>query len=79
MRLISYKLGKHYEKAQQALADLDTEFLSVDDFINQQIKTLLAKQQEWAKEKEDYKKNKPVTTHMLRTRDVSCVTRPPLI
>ena len=45
-----------YEKAQQALADLDTGFLSLDDFINQQIKTLLAKQQEWAKEKEDYEK-----------------------
>jgi Arc/MetJ-type ribon-helix-helix transcriptional regulator len=45
-----------YEKLQQALTDLDTEYLSADDFINQQIRKLLLKHQEWAKEKEDYEK-----------------------
>ena len=45
-----------YEKMQQAITDLDTEFLSVDDFINQQIKNLFQKHQEWIKEKEDYEK-----------------------
>ena len=43
-----------YDRAQQALEDLGTEFLSVDDFINQQIRTLLQKHQEWSKQKEDY-------------------------
>ena len=43
-----------YDKIQQALTDLGTEFLSVDDFINQQIRNLLQMHQEWAKEKEDY-------------------------
>ncbi|MCW4001011.1 MAG: ribbon-helix-helix domain-containing protein [Candidatus Bathyarchaeota archaeon] len=43
-----------YERMQQALSDLDTEFLSVDDFINQQVHALLAKHQEWLKEKETY-------------------------
>ena len=45
-----------YEKMRQAITDLDTEFLSVDDFINQQIKKLLQKHQEWIKETEDYEK-----------------------
>src|SRR3989304_4931146 len=45
-----------YEKLQQALRDLDTEFLSVDDFIGQQIKGLLAKHAEWLKQREAYEK-----------------------
>jgi metal-responsive CopG/Arc/MetJ family transcriptional regulator len=45
-----------YDRIQQALADLDTEFLSVDDFISQQIHTLLQKHQEWIKEKEAYER-----------------------
>ncbi len=45
---------EEYEKAQQALHDLGTEFFSVDDFINEQIRGLLAKHQEWQKQKEDY-------------------------
>jgi Arc/MetJ-type ribon-helix-helix transcriptional regulator len=45
-----------YEKLQQALVEMDTEYLSVDDFINQQIRKLLLKHQEWAKEKDDYEK-----------------------
>jgi Arc/MetJ-type ribon-helix-helix transcriptional regulator len=43
-----------YDRAQQALEDLGTEFLSVDDFLNQQIRTLLQKHQEYSKQKEDY-------------------------
>jgi Arc/MetJ-type ribon-helix-helix transcriptional regulator len=45
-----------YDKIQQALTDLDTEFLSVDDFINEQIHNLLTKHLEWTKEKEEYEK-----------------------
>jgi len=45
-----------YERAQQALQDLGTEFLSVDDFINQQIRSLLAKHAEFVKEKDAYEK-----------------------
>ena len=47
---------EEYEKVQQALQDLNTEFLSVDDFINQQIRVLLQKHQEYIKEKEDYER-----------------------
>jgi Arc/MetJ-type ribon-helix-helix transcriptional regulator len=42
-----------YDRAQQALEDLGTEFLSVDDFINQQIRLLLQKHEEYSKQKED--------------------------
>lgn len=49
---------EEYEKIQQALQDMGTEFLSVDDFINQQIKRVLEKHQEWSKQKEAYEKNK---------------------
>ncbi len=47
---------EEYEKMQQALKEMDTEFLSADDFINQQIRNLLQKHQEWAKQKEAYEK-----------------------
>ena len=47
---------EEYEKIQQALNDLNTEFLSVDDFINHQIRNLLQNHQEWIKEKEDYER-----------------------
>jgi metal-responsive CopG/Arc/MetJ family transcriptional regulator len=47
---------EEYDKIQQALTDLDTEFLSVDDFINEQIHNLLTKHLEWTKEKEEYEK-----------------------
>jgi metal-responsive CopG/Arc/MetJ family transcriptional regulator len=43
-----------YEKIQQALKDLGTEFLSADDFVSTQIHNLLTKHQEWVKAKEDY-------------------------
>jgi Arc/MetJ-type ribon-helix-helix transcriptional regulator len=45
-----------YEKLQQAVQDLDTGFLSADDFIEQQIRSLLEKHQTWIKQKEDYEK-----------------------
>ncbi len=45
---------EEYEKLQHAIRDLDTSFLSVEDFISQQIKSLLEKYQEWLKRKEDY-------------------------
>jgi len=47
-----------YEKAQQALRDLGTEFFSVDDFVEAQIHILLVKHAEWAKQKEDYELDK---------------------
>ncbi len=45
-----------YEKLQQALSDLDTGFLSADDFIEQQIRSLLEKHEAWIKQQEDYEK-----------------------
>ena len=51
---------EEYERAGQALQDLGTDYLSVDDFVNQQIRGLLQKHQEWLKEKEAYeRKSKP--------------------
>jgi Arc/MetJ-type ribon-helix-helix transcriptional regulator len=49
---------EEYEKIQQAIQDLGADFLSVDDFINQQIRILLERHQEWTKEKEDYERKK---------------------
>jgi metal-responsive CopG/Arc/MetJ family transcriptional regulator len=43
-----------YEKLQRAVRDLDTGFLSADDFIEQQIRSLLEKHDAWIKQKEDY-------------------------
>ncbi len=40
-----------YEKLQQAIKDLDTGFLSADDFINHQIRSLLDKHEAYLKEK----------------------------
>jgi flagellar motility protein MotE (MotC chaperone) len=45
---------EEYERARQALSDLDTEFLSVDDFVGAQIKALLGKHAEWQKQQEAY-------------------------
>jgi hypothetical protein len=47
---------EEYEKLQQAIHDMDTGFLSVDDFIDQQVRNLLERHQAWAKQKEDYEK-----------------------
>ena len=42
-----------YEKLQQALQDLDTGYLSADNFIEQQIRSLLEKHETWLKQKEE--------------------------
>jgi len=47
-----------YEQLQQAVRDLDTGFLSADDFIEQQMRNLLEKHKVWIKQKEDYEKRK---------------------
>ena len=47
---------EEHEKLQQAIRDMDTGFLSVDDFIDQQVRNLLEKHQAWTKQKEDYEK-----------------------
>ena len=45
-----------YEKLQQAIQDMDTPFRSVDDFIDQQIQSILDKHAAWKKQKEIYEK-----------------------
>jgi hypothetical protein len=47
---------EEYEKLQQAIRDMDMGFLSVDGFIDQQVRNLLEKHQAWTKQKEDYEK-----------------------
>jgi metal-responsive CopG/Arc/MetJ family transcriptional regulator len=49
---------EEYDRAQQALQDLGTEYFSVDDFIDAQIHNLLTKHAEWAKQKEEYERKK---------------------
>jgi len=43
-----------YEKLQEAIKDMETSFLSVNDFVFQQVRTLLAKYNDWQHEKEEY-------------------------
>jgi Arc/MetJ-type ribon-helix-helix transcriptional regulator len=43
---------EEYEKLQQALKDMDTGFLSADDFISHQIRNLLEKHEGFLKEKQ---------------------------
>jgi metal-responsive CopG/Arc/MetJ family transcriptional regulator len=45
---------EEYEKVQQAIRDMETPFLSVSGFIDQQIKSLLEKYEEWTKQKDEY-------------------------
>ena len=45
-----------YEMLQQALREMETPFLSVNDFIEQQIKNLLEKYKGWMRQKEEYEK-----------------------
>jgi len=45
---------EEYDKLQQAIHDMDTGFLSADDFIDQQVRVLLEKHAAWVKEREDY-------------------------
>jgi Arc/MetJ-type ribon-helix-helix transcriptional regulator len=47
---------EEYEKLQQALKEMDTGFLSADDFINHQIRNLLEKHEEFLKEKQNRKR-----------------------
>ncbi|MEM3699870.1 MAG: ribbon-helix-helix domain-containing protein [Candidatus Bathyarchaeia archaeon] len=44
------------EKVQQAIRDMELPFLSVNEFIEQQIKNLLEKYAEYVKQKEAYEK-----------------------
>ncbi|MCW4008965.1 MAG: ribbon-helix-helix domain-containing protein [Candidatus Bathyarchaeota archaeon] len=45
---------EEYEKLQQAVHDMG--FLSVDDFIDQQIRKVIEQHAAWLKQKEDYEK-----------------------
>lgn len=47
---------EEYERLQQAIKDMETPFLSVSDFVDQQIKSLLEKYAEWNVQREDYEK-----------------------
>lgn len=47
---------EEYDRLQQAIRDMEKPFLSVSDFIDQQIKSLLEKYAEWTREKEDYER-----------------------
>lgn len=43
-----------YERLQQAMKDMEMPFLSVSDFIDQQIKSMLEKYGEWTVRREEY-------------------------
>jgi hypothetical protein len=47
---------EEHEKLQQAIKEMSMPFLSVNDFIDQQIKSLLEKHGEWTRQKEEYEK-----------------------
>jgi len=47
---------EEYDKLQQAMKDMDLPFLSVDDFVDKQIKSLLEKHGEWMRQREVYEK-----------------------
>lgn len=47
---------EEHEKLQQAIKEMEMPFLSVGDFIDQQIKSLLEKHVEWTRQKEEYEK-----------------------
>jgi Arc/MetJ-type ribon-helix-helix transcriptional regulator len=49
---------EEYERLQQAIKELDTSFLSADDFINHQIRNLIEKHENYTKEKEAQEKSK---------------------
>jgi len=49
---------EEYERLQQAIKEMSMPFLGVGDFIDQQIKSLLEKYAEWAREKEAYEKRR---------------------
>jgi len=47
---------EEYEKLQQAIKEMEMPFLSVSDFIDQQIRSLLEKHAEWMRQREEYEK-----------------------
>jgi Arc/MetJ-type ribon-helix-helix transcriptional regulator len=47
---------EQYEKLQQAIKEMEMPFLSVSDFIDQQIRSLLEKHDEWMRQREEYEK-----------------------
>ena len=47
---------EEYEKLQQAIKEMKMPFLSVSDFIDQQIRSLLEKHAEWMRQREEYEK-----------------------
>jgi NH3-dependent NAD+ synthetase len=47
---------EEYERVQQAMKDMGMPFLSVDDFLEQQIKNVLEKYAEWTSQREEYEK-----------------------
>jgi metal-responsive CopG/Arc/MetJ family transcriptional regulator len=47
---------EEYERLQQAMKDMGMPFVSVDNFVEEQIKSLLEKYAEWLKQREEYEK-----------------------
>ena len=47
---------EEYEKLQQAIKEMEMPFLSVSNFIDQQIRSLLEKHAEWMRQREEYEK-----------------------
>ncbi len=47
---------EEFEKLQQAIKDMQLPFSSVNDFLEQQIRKLLEKYEEWNSKKEEYEK-----------------------
>jgi len=45
-----------YERLQQAIRDLDLPFLNVNDFLEQQIRSLLERHVEWLRQREAYER-----------------------
>jgi hypothetical protein len=43
-----------YERLQQAIKDMEMSFLSVSDFMDQQIRGILEKYKEWTVQREEY-------------------------
>ena len=47
---------EEYDRVQQALADLELPFHSVEDFVGQQVHKLLEKHEAWVKQRDAYEK-----------------------
>jgi Arc/MetJ-type ribon-helix-helix transcriptional regulator len=47
---------EEYEKLQYAIKEMEMPFLSVSDFIDQQIRSLLEKHAAWMRQREEYEK-----------------------